>query len=98
MSDTLTQKQIKTLKGIAQRLDFEVRLGKAGLTDAFIKGLDETLAKRELVKVRFSDHKDERKELSLEIAEKTGAQLITRVGHVSVFYRKNPDAKEPILK
>ncbi len=97
MSEVLTQKQIKTLKGIAQRLDFEVRLGKGGLTDAFLEGFEATLKKRELVKVRFADHKDERKELSEQIADKVDANLITRLGHVSVFYRRNPDLKEGVL-
>ena len=96
MSEVLTPKQIKTLKGIAQRLNFEVRLGKEGVTEAFIKDFSVTLATKELVKVRFTGHKDEKKEISDQIADKTDSNLITRVGHVAVFYKRNPELKDSI--
>jgi RNA-binding protein len=92
MSDSLTGAQRRKLKSLAQRLDANVTLGKAGLSDALIASLKLELDRHELVKVKFADFKDERHELAPQLAEKTGSQLIWVIGHVAVFYRQQPDA------
>jgi RNA-binding protein YhbY len=42
--------------------------------------------------VKFDDFKDQKKELSPQLAEKTGSHLVTRVGNVVVLYRPKPPA------
>jgi RNA-binding protein YhbY len=37
--------------------------------------------------MKFVDHKEEKKTLAPEIAERTGSALIQRVGNTAVFYR-----------
>jgi RNA-binding protein len=91
MSATLPNPVVRKLKGLAQRLDPVLALGKAGVTDAFLKSLDEALAQHELLKIKFAAFKDERKEIAPQLAEKTGSHLIWIVGHVAVFYRQQPD-------
>ncbi|MDA7628433.1 YhbY family RNA-binding protein [Verrucomicrobia bacterium] len=91
MSDALTSAQRRKLKAIAQRLDASIKIGKNGLTDGFLKELDDALKRDELVKVRFVEFKDEKKELAPKIAEQTQSHLVTRVGHVAVYYREKPD-------
>jgi RNA-binding protein len=83
---------IRELKGRAQRLEPVLHVGKAGISDAFIRSADEALAAHELVKVRFVEGKSERKTLAAGIAEKTGSHLVTVVGHVAVLYRPRPQA------
>lgn len=90
----LTQKQIRHLKGLAQRLEPVLKVGHAGLSPAFLKSLDEALGCHELVKVKFTDFKERKKELSIELAEKSGARLVTRVGNVAVLFRQNADAEK----
>lgn len=92
MNAKLPNSAISKLKGLAQRLEPVLMLGKAGVTDAFIKSLDEVLGQHELVKIKFAAFKEERKTLAPQLAEKTGSQLIWIVGHVAVFYRQQPDA------
>jgi RNA-binding protein len=87
----LTGQELRKLKGMAQRREPVVRVGKQGLTDAFIKSLDEALSQHELVKVKFADLKEQKKELSPLLAEKTGSHLVMRVGNVVVLYREHPD-------
>lgn len=87
----LTNRQITQLKGMGQRLEPVVRVGHAGLSDAFIASLNQALEVHELVKVKFSDFKDQKKELSPKLAALTGSQLIMRVGNVAVLYREQPD-------
>lgn len=91
----LTNAEKRDLKARAQRLDPIVKLGHAGMTDAFLKSLDGALRDHGLVKVKFSDHKDEKKALAPQIAERTNADLVTRVGNVAVYYRKPAAVPQP---
>jgi RNA-binding protein len=77
----------RELKARAQTLDAILKLGHAGISEAFLRSLREALDHHGLVKVRFTDFKEEKKTLSLEIADRVGAELITRVGNVAVYYR-----------
>ena len=87
----LNNKQISKLKGMGQLLEPVVRVGHAGLSDGFIASLNQALDDHELVKVKFADFKDQKKELAPQIAERTGSNLIMRVGNVVVLYRQQPD-------
>jgi RNA-binding protein len=69
-----------------------IKVGKEGLSAKFITALDQALNHQELIKVKFDDFKDQKKELTPQLAEKTGSHLITRVGNVVVLYRANPAA------
>jgi len=94
---TLSGAQVRHLKGIAQRLEPVLHLGKAGLSDEFIASANAALDQHELVKVRFANFKEEKKQIAPELAGKTGSQLIQRVGNVAVYFRQNPDpAKQRI--
>jgi len=90
----LTNAQISRLKGMAQRMDATLKVGKAGLSDAFLQTVRETLAHRELIKVKFDEFKDQKKTLAPELAEKTESRLVTLIGNVAVLYRQNPDAEK----
>jgi RNA-binding protein len=90
----LTGQQLRKLKGLAQRREAVVRVGKHGLTAAFLESLDEALSRHELVKVKFADLKDQKKELAPLLAEKTGSHLVTRVGNVVVLYREQSDPEK----
>jgi RNA-binding protein len=91
MSPTLTNAEIRKLKAQAQRLEPTFKVGKAGLSEGFVKSIDEAFAHRELIKVKFVEFKEEKKTLAPELAEKTASQLIMRVGNVAVLYRRKPD-------
>jgi RNA-binding protein len=82
------------LKGLGQKLEPVTSIGKAGITDALLKSLDEALTKQELVKVRFAHFKEEKKTMAPVLAERTGSHLVMRVGNVVVLYRQNPDPKQ----
>lgn len=82
--------RLRALKARAQRLEPCVKLGRQGLSDAFIAALDEALARHELVKVKFDEFKAQKKVLAPEMAERTGSHLIQRVGNVAVLFRPRP--------
>lgn len=89
MSD-LTNAKIRELKARAQLMKPMLKVGHDGLSPAFIAALDDLLKRHELVKVKFSDFKEQKKELAPQLAEKTGSELIMRVGNVAVLYRAKP--------
>ena len=91
--DPLTNAQIRDLKARAQRLKATLKVGKEGLSTPFLAALDEALKRQELVKVKFDDFKDQKKELTPQLAEKTASHLVTRVGNVAVLFRpKSPSS------
>jgi len=93
MSQPLTSAAKRALKARSQRLEPIVKLGHGGMSEAFLKSLDEALTVHGLVKMKFTDFREERKTLAPEIAEKTGSALIMQVGNVVVFFRAKPDTE-----
>jgi RNA-binding protein len=98
MPETLTSAQKSRLKSQSQRLDATIKVGKAGLTDSFIAGLNRELELHELVKVKFVDFKEQKRELAPELATKTGSELIWLIGNVAVLFRQNPDPAKQKIK
>jgi RNA-binding protein len=92
--EQLTNPQIRKLKGLAQRMDASLKVGKQGLSEPFLKSLDEELTRHELVKVKFAEFKEQKKELAPQLAEKTGSHLITLLGNVAVLFRRNPNPEK----
>ncbi len=73
-----------------------VWVGKNGLTDAVIDAVDSLVEKQELMKIKFVDCKDSKKEIMEKISEKTGVSVVKIIGNVAVVYRqaKDPDKRK----
>ena len=80
----------KNLKAQAHALNPVVMIGQAGLTEEVLKEINIALDVHELIKIRIRAERDERKEISLQIAQSTLAENIQSIGQIAVFYRKNP--------
>ena len=83
----LSSPEIRALKARAQKLDPLLHVGKHGLSESFLESVDRALGQHELVKIKFSSFKEEKKTLAPQIAEKTNSHLVMRVGNVAVFFR-----------
>lgn len=90
----LTGKQRGYLRGLAHGLNPVVQIGKNGLTDQVLKQIDEALEKHELIKIKFIDFKDEKKEISAQIEAELGCEMCGAIGHVFVFFRHNKDPQK----
>jgi RNA-binding protein len=86
----LSEKQKKHLRRLAHPMHPIVMLGNAGLTDGVVNELERALSDHELVKVgaRVGD-RDARNEALGQLATRTHAELVQRVGNVGVFYRRS---------
>ena len=91
----LTNAQIRVFKAQAQRLKATLKVGKEGLSPQFLAALNDALKHHELVKVKFDDFKEQKKELAPQLAEKSGSHLVTRVGNVAVLFRPKPVEPQP---
>lgn len=89
----LSSRQRGYLSGLAQSMDCLITLGKAGATPELADRLAELLEIHELVKLRFGDFKESRRELAASLAERSGSELVRLIGHVAVFWKRNPDPK-----
>jgi RNA-binding protein len=87
MPTSPTDPKLSELKARGQRLTPLVKVGQAGVSEAFLRSLDEALTRHELVKIKFSAFKEDKKRLAPEIAQRTNSKLIARVGNVAVYYR-----------
>lgn len=84
--------EVRKFKAAAQRMKATYKVGKAGLSPQFIRSLDEGFRHHELIKIKFDEHKEEKKTLAPELAEKTSSHLIMQVGNVVVLYRPKAGA------
>jgi RNA-binding protein len=97
MLEPLTNAQIRKFKATAQRLEPMLKIGKAGLSEAFVRTVNEALSQHELVKIKFAEFKDQKKELAPQLAEKTSSHLIMRVGNVIVLHRPRPVPESEVV-
>jgi RNA-binding protein len=93
MIEPLSNPQIRRFKAAAQLLDPILKVGKAGLSDGFVRSVNEALSQHELVKIKFADFKEQKKELAPQLAAKTASHLIMRVGNVMVLHRPKPEGQ-----
>ncbi len=64
-----------------------VMIGRNGISDSLITAVDEALEQHEMIKVKFQDYKASRKEIALEVAQKTEAVLVRVIGNIAILYR-----------
>ena len=65
----ITSKQRKEFEKAAHNLEPVVIIGNNGATDSVIKMIDDCLTHHELIKVKFNEFKDEKRQISENIAK-----------------------------
>lgn len=83
----MNEPTLRELKARSQKLKPVIHVGHDGATDALITALDHALADHGLIKVRFTDHKSERKALATDLSTRTNSRQILLVGHTVTLYR-----------
>ena len=83
----MNEPTLRELKARSQKLKPVIHVGHDGITDALVTALDTALTDHGLVKIRFTDHKSERKQLAADLATRTNSRQILLVGHTVTLYR-----------
>ena len=98
MPTLLTSAQTRFLRGQAHDLKAMLQVGGKGITEALVAEIDLALEHHELIKVKVAaDDREVRDAMIGELAERTGAALVQRIGHTAVFYRQSKDRRQNVL-
>lgn len=88
---SLSSSQRSALRGIAHSLNPVAVIGKNGLSTEVLDAIDQSLTDHELIKIRFLEFKDQKKDLVRDITQKCQCHLIDLIGHIAILYRQHPD-------
>ena len=93
----LTSTQRKYLRGLAHHLKPHVQIGKNGLSDEVFASIDEALTANELIKIKFIEFKDSKKELIAEIETRLRAEQAGLIGNIVIIFRQNRDPEKRVI-
>ncbi len=88
----------KYLRGLAHGMKPVIQIGKKGLSPDVITHIDQALKDLELIKIKFNEFKEDKKELSAEIEQETGCEMVGMIGNIGIYYRENPDDKKIVIR
>jgi RNA-binding protein len=88
----LSERQRKYLRGLGHALNPVLLIGQHGVTPAVIAEANRALADHELIKVKFRGAEREARDAGLaELATATGSDLVQRIGHTALYYKRRID-------
>ncbi|MGH8084628.1 MAG: ribosome assembly RNA-binding protein YhbY [Lysobacter sp.] len=98
MPTVLTSAQTRFLRGQAHDLKAMLQVGGKGITDALVAEIDLALEHHELIKIKIAAADRETRDAMIgELAERTEAALVQRIGHTAVIYRPSTDKRQIVL-
>src|SRR5690606_9780299 len=98
MPTVLTAVQNRFLRGQAHDLKAMLQVGGKGVTDAVVAEVSGALEHHELIKVKVAaEDREARDAIIAELATRTDAALVQRIGHVAILYRPNPEQRRIVL-
>ncbi len=90
----LTSKQRHALEKAAHNLDPVVIVGQNGVTPELEGMVTKCLGAHELIKVKFNEYQDDRRELSDKIAQDCDATLVRVIGNIAILYRESDEEEK----
>ena len=88
----LSETQKKYLRGLGHSLKPIVMVGDAGVSPGVLAELDTCLDHHELVKIRVkAGDRAVRDEVILELARRSSATVVQRIGNMALLFRPNPE-------
>lgn len=86
---TLSKKQVKQLRSMANLIKPSLWIGKEGVSEAALKQVDETLEAHELIKCVVQEGSPvNSQEAGKELADRSKAELVQVIGRRVVLYRR----------
>lgn len=88
----LTGKQRRHLRALGHHLAPVVQVGKEGLSEAFLAGVEQALLDHELIKIRVGQNAvSDPDDVATELAAATGAEVAQVLGSTLLLYRPHPE-------
>lgn len=95
---SLTNAQIRFLRGQAHGLKAMLQVGGKGVTPALVAEVGQALEDHELIKIKVAAEDREAREALIEaLAGEAGAALVQRIGHTAVLYRPSREKRQIVL-
>lgn len=94
----MNSSQRNSLRKTAHGLKPIVMLGHNGVSSEFLAALEQAIESNELIKIKFQDFKDDKKELSEKMANAVGAEVVSIIGNILTLYREAKDPDKRIIK
>ena len=94
----LNSKQRKLLEKAAHPLSPFVIVGQEGATDGVSAMLSRQLESHELIKLKFNEYKEEKRELATGLAQATDSTLVRIIGNIAIFYRESSEDDKRMFK
>jgi RNA-binding protein len=92
---SLSNRQLKFLRGLCHHLKPVVIVGDKGLSENVQTEIESALGHHELIKVKLKADRDTRAAWASQIQASFGAEAVQSIGQVVCFYRRNP--KKPVI-
>lgn len=90
MSQQLSGKQVRYLRGLGHHLQPVVLIGKDGVTDGLVKSVDEALEQHELIKIKLQEGCImDRKDVANILSERCGAGIAQILGRTILLFRSS---------
>lgn len=87
----ITSKQRATLRGLANKLEVIVHIGKSGVTPTVLKQVNDALAAREMIKGKVQDNAMlTAKTVATDLANAAEADVVQVIGSKFVLYKRLP--------
>ncbi len=86
--EKLTSRERNILRKEAHTLKPVIMVGKNGVTPELTAAVDTALTDHELIKVKFLDFKEDRRELSSSMANSVKAEVVSVIGNIAILYRE----------
>lgn len=91
----ISGKQRSYLKALANGIDPIFQVGKNGITEIFLKQVDDALEAREIVKINVLNNSLlEAKNVALDVSDKLNAEFVQSIGNKFVIYRESKENKK----
>ncbi|PID28353.1 MAG: ribosome assembly RNA-binding protein YhbY [Candidatus Cloacimonadota bacterium] len=94
----LTGQQKMKLRKLAHDLKPVIMIGKTGFSESVKTALEEALEAHELIKLKFIDFKEEKKNMAYKIAAESGADIVGLIGNILILYRPCSDENKRKIK
>ena len=94
----ITSKQRKVLEKAAHSLEPVVIVGQNGVTDSLTEKVAQSLEAHELIKVKFNDFKDDKRELKEKLGNSYGALHMKIKEKITNLYKEQEKKKKRKIK
>jgi len=86
----LSSKEKRYLKGLANKIDQRYLVGKNEPEAGFFEMIDKALEAKELIKIgALTNSTVDLEALGEELCERLGCEVVQKVGHIMVIYRRS---------